>query len=90
MRVVFSRHAVESMQARGVAAAEVDAILRNYENRYVGSPMHRGRPTPHRFMYQLGKLAVCTYEAPNSHEIRVITVLLREREQWDNERARAR
>jgi hypothetical protein len=83
----LSDHARDVMANRAIEFGEVLEVLRDYENRW--SVDHwKGRPTPGRAVYQRGKLAVVVNERATAWW--VVTVLLRENQQWTNEDARSR
>lgn len=71
----ISRHASGRMAEMFVTAAQVEAVLADYENRYEQSTYGAGR-----FCYQKGALAVATEELGGRKV--VISVLLRKQEQW--------
>lgn len=74
MKIVFSRHARESMAARRVTFAEVKDVIRNYE---IGEPHDGAR------RYVKGDLVAVVREWPNAKM--VLTVLWRRPEQWTSE-----
>ena len=77
--LVFTHHAQATMERREVSKQEVLDCIRNFEHRY-HSPTHRGRDTPHAYVYQRGTLAVVVAEEPSVHV--VVTVLLRSKQSW--------
>lgn len=73
-----TRHLVEKMNSRSVTWGEILEVINQPEATY--GPDNRGRVN-----YQKGRLCVVVdkYDA-------VVTVLLRQEEQWDDAQARAR
>lgn len=75
------------MAERGVTWPEVAAIVQFPQVTYTQT-MYRGRPVSNQTVYQRGKLAAIVAES--EHSLTVITVLLRQSEQWTNDDARNR
>lgn len=85
--VEYTRHAIDTMARREITPAQVIHVLRDWENRW-STHWHQGKWHPNRAMYQGQEIALVVDEHPD--RLVVITVLLREVRQWNDEDARRR